>query len=361
MNQHILIYLQDIGGAKFIAPTIDQILGKYKTSVVVHPISEAVFKKHKIKYLPLSHFFNTIPPSEGEIKSFLLKNGFSHAFCSLSSPYRDLTNSNLIELCRELKIPTFGIMDHWKGYDRFFDSNREMIYFPEYLGCIDEFSKKEILKYCNDPEKIFIVGHPYLEKLLAKKDALRKEDRTINMLIISQPDTSDRDFLSIFQKTDPDEQIIEKIYEQTVNAGKSIKVYFRHHPKETKFHSLPEGIIVDKTEDWEDALRNNDIFIGLDSMMLIEAELVGKQCITLNIPEFSDFHNSSVPYDIGSSIKKLNDFEPALQNAIRMIGRQNPDNSSDLKKKISGSSERVVHYLERFINNTEKSRMHETV
>ncbi|ODS33745.1 MAG: hypothetical protein SCARUB_01102 [Candidatus Scalindua rubra] len=175
MNKKILIYSQDVGGANYIAPSINYIVNRYPSLVVIHPLSEQTFKKHKIAFYPLSHFFDRIPPREAEIESFSLQNKISHLYCTTSSPYRDLTNSNFINISRKLNIPTFGIMDHWKGYDRFINDHGEIDYFPDYIGCIDRVCRDKLIRLCKNPERVFVVGHPHLEKCFRRKKDERKK------------------------------------------------------------------------------------------------------------------------------------------------------------------------------------------
>ncbi len=351
-----MIYSQDAGGANFIVPAINHIINRYPSLVVIHPLSEQTFKKHNIALYPLTHFFKYVPSQEEEIKAFLLKNSISHLFCTTSSPYLDLTNSRLINVCRALKIPTFGIMDHWKGYDRFFDDKGETSYFPDYVGCIDKACKEKLVKFGNNPERIFVVGHPHLEGILSKRELTKERNKVINIIIISQPDTKSRSFNSIFMKEIEAESVIENIIKQIkhIKNGIDVNINYRIHPKEQASSLLPDGINVNKTEDWQDALRNNDIFIGLDSMLLIEAGLAGKHCISLRIPEFSCFIDTTPPYRVGEEVEDIDNLGNTIIKFVKMIQNGKHYKYSDLEETVRDSLKRLIHYFEKFVNDATK-------
>lgn len=349
-NQKILIYAQDIGGAKFIAPIISHFTSKYETIVVVHPFSETVFRKYGMPYYPLSQFFNNFPPSALEIESFVINNDISHVLCTLSSPHRDLTNSYLIKKCRELNIPTMGLMDHWKGYDRFYDQNGEMSYLPEFIVCIDKCAVKEIEKLYIHPEKIFIIGHPHLEKLSKQRKKFLREYRNINILIVSQPDTKDKGFQSIFVKESDAGSITDKIINEIKKMDDGyISIKYRPHPNEKLYTDITDRIDIDTTKDWENALAGHDIFIGLDSMLLVEASVAGKYCISLKLSEFSDIVDVSIPYKFSEPVKNMEDVGAILQKAITMVRQGYRMDISDLEQAIEGSLDRAIHCIENFM------------
>lgn len=349
MKEQVLIYSQDVGGAKYIIPSINQIVSRYPSLVVIHPLSEQVFKKHKIAFYPLVRFFGHVPIQEKEIGAFLLENKVSHLYCTTSSPYLDLTNSRLINASRKLNIPTFGIMDHWKGFDRFLDSNGEISYFPDYVGCIDEACKRKLIKFCKNSERVFVVGHPHLEEILNKRGPTNEKNTVVNILIISQPNTKDRSFHSIFLKKIDSETLIEKIVKQ-IRKGVDININYRAHPKEQASLHLPDGVVVNKEEDWQDALRNNDIFIGLDSMLLIEAGLAGKYCISIRIPKLLSFIDAIIPYKIGEEVGNIDSLGNTITKAVKMVQGGKHHEHSGLEETVRGSLKRLVHSFETFIN-----------
>lgn len=308
-------------------------------------------------------FFDNLPPAQIDIESFLHKQKISHVLCTLSSPYQDLTNSYLIKKSKKNGIPTFGVMDHWKGYNRFFDERGEMGYFPDFIGCIDEFCKKKLLELCNEPDRIYVIGHPYLETFLSMRKPTVKKKKEAHILIISQPDTRDRNFDSIFLKKIDAERVIDKIISEVkrIQDGVYMQIKYRPHPKEKPFMYLLKDITVDKTGDWEEAVHQNDIFLGLDSMLLVEASLAGKYCIFLCVPEFLDFRDAQIPYKIWEDVGHLDNLGSALQNAIKRLKQGYYADLSELDKQLSGSLKRSLHSFGEFINCSEGKHKRITV
>jgi hypothetical protein len=352
-GKKILIYSQDVGGAKYIAPVINTIVAKYQVMVIGHPLSESTFQKEKIVFSPLTNFFDKPYPSKYEIETFLIKNKFSHVFCTLSSTYQDLTNAYLIEICGKLKIPTYGVMDHWKGYDRFFDNVGVMAYFPDQIGCIDSFCSEELIKRCKDPARVIVVGHPHLERVFMENPPNPQHEMMFNMLIISQPDTREKSFVGVFLKKNGSGNILDKILEQIKQIDSSVnyRINYRFHPKEKRLMQLPGDIHVDNAKTWEDALFENDIFLGLDSMLLVEAALAGKKCISLLLPEFSDYGNKTIPYRIWENVGDINNLGMILRRTVKSAKHNYSGNLSDLVEAVKGSHERVIKSFEAFIHN----------
>ena len=352
-DKKILVYSQDVGGAKYIVPVINAIVAKYQVLVLVHPLSECIFEKENISFCPLTNYFDSSPPSKNEIESFIVQNRISHVFCTISSTYQDLTNAYLVEICGKLKIPTYGIMDHWKGYDRFFDNVGVMAYFPDQIGCIDSFCREELIKLRKDPARVIVVGHPHLERIFMEKKPNFQNKVMLNILIISQPDTREKSFIGIFLKKNGPGNILDKILEQSKQIDSSVnyRISYRFHPKEKRLMQLPGDIHVDNAKTWEDALFENDIFLGLDSMLLVEAALAGKKCISLLLPEFSDYGNKTIPYRIWENVGDINNLGMILRRTVKSAKHNYSGNLSDLVEAVKGSHERVIKSFEAFIHN----------
>jgi hypothetical protein len=359
VDKKILILSQDVGGANYIAPSIDYIVNRFPSLIVVHSLSEQTFKKRKISFYPLSHFFEYIPPREEEIKSFLLQNKISHLYCTTSSSRRDLTNSNFIKISRKLNIPTFGIMDHWKGFDRFQDENQELSYFPDFIGCIDELCKEKLIRLRNNPERIFVIGHPHLEEFVNNRTTYSESNKTVNVLVVSQPDTKDRSFNSIFMKKIGAETIIEKVIKQIGQVGKgvNINVNYRAHPKEHASLRLPDSINSARNDEEDGALYENDIFIGFDSMLLVEADLAGKHCISLNIPEFSGYNNMAIPYKVWEEVETMDNLGNTMKKLVETIRKGCSKNPSKLEDTVRGSLDRLIYYFEVFVKEGEQGHV----
>lgn len=352
MKEQVLIYSQDVGGAKYIAPSVNYIVNRYQSLVVTHPLSEQTFNEHNISFYPLNRFFKDVPPKEAEIGSFLVEQHISNILCTTSSPYGDLTNSYIIKSAKKWNIPTFGFMDHWKGYDRFYDKEGTLSYLPDFIGCIDGFCKNELIKLYNSTEKVFITGHPYLEGLRPFKSKILEKGKSINILIVSQPGTCEGTFDSIFLKKNRSVNVLAEILSQVLRINTEFKfnICFRPHPKEKFIHELPKGVRKDDEEKRDDVFKENDIFIGLDSTLLIEARLLGKQCIVMRIPEFNNVSDFYIPYQIGETVHCMNELPKAILKCIELMNGNSKNEIFQLTKIIQGSRDLIIKYVDQFVN-----------
>ncbi|ODS33744.1 MAG: hypothetical protein SCARUB_01101 [Candidatus Scalindua rubra] len=154
------------------------------------------------------------------------------------------------------------------------------------------------------------------------------------------------------QKKIGSERILENIIKQINHIKKETKINinFRIHPKEQTSWNLPDGVNIDKTEDWQDALYHNNIFIGFDSMLLVEASLAGRCCVSLKMQEFSDFIDSSIPYKMWEEVKDINNLGDTIKKCISMTRSASSHSTSNLEDTVRGSLKRLVHYIKVFVN-----------
>lgn len=358
-GKKILVYSQDVGGARYIAPVLSKISKKLPLIIVAHPLSEAVFKDFGISYQTLFEFFKMSKPGEDDIKSALVENNISGIFCTVSSPHPDLINANLIRISKMLDIETFGVMDHWKGLDRFFDKSGEPSYLPDFIGCIDRYARRELLKFYRKPNRVYIMGHPYLERCLAMDKNRDTPHMAVRILIVSQPYVADGSFKSIFLKEINSTRMIDEILKglKEVEAKKRLQIIYRAHPKENRNFILPDGVKKDTEETGKVILLENDIFIGLNSMLLAEAYLAGGNCIVVDFPWFSKMAGNAIPYAIGNRVNKTDEIGPVLSKTIKLLDRHQSQRKSALAKAVKDSLGRSLCYLKRFINyNLKKER-----
>src|SRR3989338_6702358 len=107
MRKKLLIYTQDVGGTRCILPLLQVVqkdLADLEILYVPHPLSEDVFRSRSFEPTNLRNI--SCPLTEERCFDFLKKEGITHLFCTLSSPYFDPTNCHLIKAARRSGIPT---------------------------------------------------------------------------------------------------------------------------------------------------------------------------------------------------------------------------------------------------------------
>ena len=354
----LLIYAQDVGGGRFILPVVKEIIAKRsapETVVLVHPLSHPLFRKENIAHQKLEDAIKVVPAASETWETYLKEHNIERVFCTTSSPYRDLSNGHLIAAAHDLGIPTLGVMDHWKGYDRFFKEG-EPCWCPDHICCIDDSCVQKLCDIGCRADRIHVVGHPYLERICTESRGAGSIGNTIRVLFVSQPITSDESFKGIFfvkvggrRLTDEITDVIEMNSAHFAVPDRKVRMYLRPHPKEQPVEKLPEGVEIDPFPEWDTSLREHHVFVGMDSMALVEAGLAGKQCITLNMPELSFLSDGSAPFAYAKKVSNPAGIADALEAAVAAAGA--PDgNESPCPEFLHDSTQRTIGVVERFIN-----------
>ncbi len=280
-----------MGGAKFLAPLINEIDSKLY-DLIVHPLSgifiESFFQNKK---------FELIDIEKNKIEDFwqIKTSNYSSVITTTSSKIIDQTNAKLIKVFRDNSIPTLGFLDHWKGFDRFFDDYNQPSYMPDWLGVIDQKTKTRLESINSESKKIFVVGQPWLDFLKQRKNKESESEGDKSILLVSQPDPMNK-FASIFCENDNQNAVNEYL---SLMEAKGYNAFYRIHPKEVKscYGHLP----LDKT-DFLDVFDKYEIFIGYDSMMLVEAFMSGKKVLCLKSDSMKNASDYKIPIKFGNRL-----------------------------------------------------------
>jgi len=355
-DKRLLIYAQDPGGGKYISPVAQELIKSDKflgPAILVHPLSQGIFNKIGIPYVSLEKCIGKPPFSETAWETYLKTQKVTHVFCTTSSPYLDLTNCNLVTVSKKLNIPVMGILDHWKGFDRFFSEDGP-IYFPDYICCIDEFCKCKFEQMGLPVNNVYAVGHPYLEEIAGQNWEQNATGGKICVLLISQPNTVNRSFKGIFFLRMGEKRLIDEIaFRATLvfhSQTEDIHIRYRPHPKEQFIETLPEGVKLDDNREWVQTMKETDIFLGFDSMALVEAHLAGKYCISLSLPEIESSSDNSIPISFPGIINDISKVSSVVEGAIGII-REGAKTENKYSAIFLDSTQRVLSLIDRFFQD----------
>ena len=351
----VLVYAQDPGGAQNIAMVAKRLLekGRADMAIIVHPLAKAVFEEFRLPFQSIAEQGLSLPLNEKRAEDFLASGSFTHVFCGTSNPRYDPTNSNIIEAARKLGLPSFGFIEHWKGWDRFYDDGGKLAYVPDILGCIDSFSAKKLEQVSIPEHQLVVVGHPYLEWIYLQKQAgvFRSRNESSNKIVLVSQPLVNRNFESIFGVSTGSMSLADGIGNMLSRLRKTsdFVAFYRPHPKEKTFAGLPEGIILDRQPRWIDVLKDADIIVGLDSMALIEAFFAGKWCISLKLPELENVSDMNCPFQFSVTVRSLQGLKKTLSRALAGDKGIFPQ-LEDHKNLVEGSTERCVRAFNEFID-----------
>lgn len=300
----------------------------------------------KIAHLRLEDEFEGVPVSVSAWEDYLDRNRIKRIFCTTSSKHLDQSNGNLVTAARKRPIMALGVLDHWIGIDRFFTEDVPA-YLPDYLFCIDETVRQRLTEAAGKAGVYYAIGHPNLEILMMNRQGIvdRKKYR---ILIVSQPDSLSGSFNSIFSKKSGSRRLIDEIAAQVHaafdNRSDRYRILFRPHPKEKPGGLLPENVGMDEYASWEESMAQNDIFIGLHSMGMLEAAFSGKVCISLRVKELEPFFQESIPINYAECINNIE----SLVSVLRSCCRSDFNGYQLDSRAFNGSTQRAVKILETF-------------
>ena len=342
MSHEILFYFQDPGGSNFFGDVLSNINIPSNARAIVHPLSYHLIDENIFSNFELC---NKNLSKEYWLK-YLEKNKIERVISTLSSKYKDLSNCYLIEACNELDIETLGFLDHWKGFERLTSGN-SLTYCPSLLGVIDVVASERAQSLGVNRQRIHIVGHPQLEKRLnTSSSKVSPTHNNFNICLLSQPNTIDRSFLSIFKKSEGDNALIDSIKNIIFSELPNSEFVLRQHPKEDSINEYSRQI---DTSSWEDCLKTNQIFIGVSSITMLEAYLSGKIVIELDFKELP-VQKNEIPYNSGCKVTNLKQFKDALKQIRQNSINSNSRHAEDLKNALEMSAERLQALILNFMS-----------
>ncbi|MHC5936944.1 hypothetical protein [Nostoc sp.] len=258
----ILAIAHDPGGANAVAATVAA-LRTAGTQVEAYAKGPAIrqFQRLEVACTPISEEHqNLFVRLTGDI----LLTGTSQD---------DEFERDAILWARQERIPSIAVIDYWANYgQRFqpFNNPNAEPNFPDIITALDELCVAGMIADGIPEKRIRVVGQPYFAWLLSRqkcrKSILKPRE---NILFASQPNANEIEILRILIKVLTDYKPLKKLL-------------IRFHPRQGECRAsldllaqsgLPFAI--DESTDTLATLRQQDIMLGITSIILIEAALMG--------------------------------------------------------------------------------------
>jgi len=306
-NSLVLVYAQDLGGARAILPVVQALLQDRMLSVrvLVHDRAARLFSEAGIPVVPLHSMAQAVPLTQRDALQLVKRLAPALLFTATSHP-RDPSNGYLVAAAREAGVPTVAMADHWKGEGRFRPSaDGPLLFAPDVLGVMDRRAYETYLAEGLSPERVRIVGHPYLEQIFGDRRQWCKPDHvaTLKRRAGLKPETSlilfcsetvhDHDFHESCRDTClplPEvpvrgmrllDLLQGAVAETAAHSGKELHLALRPHPNQTVPPCTGVRIIDQETLSDVEAVAVSAAVVGLSTMPLIEASLLGKPAASL--------------------------------------------------------------------------------
>lgn len=301
----IVIFSRDPGGTYAVLPLVDILSEKYCTSVYAKDTAVDIYQRENIPIVPVR-----VIGEYTQIEEIIRKEQPDLVITGTSAD--DFCEKYLWKSCQEMNIPTFAVLDHWCNYGiRFsrytsaeyaeYKLHNSHDYMPDKILTMDEYSKCKLMEEKIPEDRIEIVGQPHFEWLVRKAQAYANKGveaepkDIIRVLYVSEPyemiyggRARAVSALGYSEKT-VFEELLKSVERVALFCTKPIELVIKLHPKESR--GAYDKYLEQKSTAIRYEQRNNiwefasemDIICGMTSMFLLEAYVLGRSIISIQI------------------------------------------------------------------------------
>jgi len=313
MSKLVLLFSCDPGGSNTIIPLINPLKQKgYKVRLFGRDTAIERYKFFNLKGLDISDFFTETNLKNVEL--FLKKEKPDFVITGTSA--EDLTEKFLWKAAEKLKIPSFAILDHWSNYGiRFspyrvsqlgqYNHNKSHPYLPNKILVMDDYAKNKMIREGFDQSRLIVTGQPYfelLDQLKNKPSKIKNIRKNLNIsysdfVIVYASEPTFKSYSGEYFGYSGKEILMDlhsSLKKITYFYNKKITLIIKLHPREKrdkylniinnlKKDAVNMDIIVDRDSDPWDLILESDLVCGMTSMFLIEAVLLNKPIMSIQI------------------------------------------------------------------------------
>jgi hypothetical protein len=203
-----------------------------------------------------------------------------------------------IGLAKAHGLPSLTLLDFWSNYCLRFTNAAGQLLLPDKIAVMDELARSEMIEKGFSPASLVVTGQPAFDRLAKAKSSITPQRRqTLRkdagvrktgflILFISQPfadiygnDDATKRALG-FREQDVLSQCCQTLSELSRQLATPITLAIRPHPREhaEKFQAIEDGSFrttVWITPDQLEAVLSVDLVLGMNSILLYEAALMG--------------------------------------------------------------------------------------
>ncbi|HAY33181.1 MAG TPA: hypothetical protein PK536_00530 [Ignavibacteria bacterium] len=293
MKKKVLTVFDDPGGGLAVTAAAEELRKNTETELTVYSgkLSKEIAEGAGFKYK--------------EIESMISKETAEEIFRD-TTPDLLLTGTgggNAEQQFRNLayreNTPSVVILDYWKDYKRrWLYSDHETGKIKDNICVMDDYTKQEMTEEGFPENKIYVTGHPYLDKIFNKgrKEFNQNAGDNLNILFLSQP----LEIIGIKNyDIHPLKVLSESISEYSENSGRKVSLTVRLHPSENISGEISEVLNNHGNENYDirlsesgdrmsGLLSESDIVFGYNSIALFEARAENIKTFSLNLFPIKD-------------------------------------------------------------------------
>jgi hypothetical protein len=299
----ILTVSGDAGGTQALAPVVAHLQGQPNVSVAAYGYrwAPAIFDAKGLAC-------NLLPTeiSSGAIGDLLTAFKPDLVFTATSiGP--DSLESWFISVAKKLGISTLTVLDYWSRYtERFMttDGPEWQQSLPDCIAIMDEETKFRMVELGFVPERLNVTGQPALDALhllrsvttatsrLNTRQAHDVDDSAMLITFLSSPVSSDHSEGTGnanelgYTELSALELLITELEHVAEGQGRQVHLLIKPHPRDPKGHfahvrSNKVRVSVVDAIDHRELTLASDLVVGIISIALLEACLLGKPIISL--------------------------------------------------------------------------------
>lgn len=290
----------------------------------------------------------------------------------------DFTERHLWRAAKAAGITSFAVLDQWTNYrlrlisegdDPTADRPASDLILPSFFFIMDDFARKEMCALGIDRERLLVSGQPFFDYVrktgdgvaTAEIDELRckltgTEDGLV-FVFASQPLASvhrmngmAEDHWGYTEETILQE-VVKCLSKLTEEMSVNVTLVIRMHPKDEPgvyddiLATCPSSInvVVDRETDSNLLLKSADLIIGIFSMILLEAAILDRRFISVQIGLKRENPLVFDRMGLVRSILTEQELEQTLRGILNGKNREVP------KLHFAfGATERITNYLEEY-------------
>jgi hypothetical protein len=377
MDKDILIYVEDPGAANYVAELPAALAENgWRTSLLA--------ERHAYPYL-LQRGIQPDMVDPSITASEILDQLKPRLVAVGTSENPDTFGFKLVQTAHVLGIKTLGLVDAFGNADYRFrgQTDNSLAYAPEWLAVPDLWTKEAYISLGYPPDHVTVCGHPHYDYVLDTRARLEREDTQRlrrKMFPANQKDapvvvfvseistglnpgkynrTPDYTLQGRGKLTSRTEIVLEEFLDALAVLESRPYLVLRMHPKNTReeLASFLRGFdYVSEKEDPLDIVYASDLVVGMTTMLLMEAAIMGKQ--TLSIVPRSDEKRSlpTIMAGITPCVTTRVELRAVLPVLLERCSRKEADN----KKKVfiqHGSLQKTVAFIEDLLIKNSSSIM----
>ena len=293
LKKKILFFSCEPGGAEVLIPAIRLVQDqpRFETTVLGYGHALERFSRKGVDC-------SEIRPVGKEDYSLFERHAPDLLITSATSlPAVDMSEKYLWRQARRREITSLAFLDQWQNYAVRFSGSRNderLDYMPDWINCLNEIGRREMIREGFDEARLLAFGHPYLSSLKCELSRLDVTGLKASLHI------SAGDKVALFVSEAIREYygdargydqylVLDYFLSSLADTAERPHILVKLHPKDsrasfqrlaTKVETLPMRFIGNEVSPLE-CLAVSDFVFGMTSIMLIEAYVLGKNVVSL--------------------------------------------------------------------------------